>query len=84
MECGAEGGEPSHMSRDVRESLTALFAVIAIFGGFWLITGILDQWAMPRCLRVLLIAANFVTLAVAWRHVVRNRRRLRGRVDPPA
>lgn len=71
------------MSRDVRESLTALFAVIAIFGGFWLITGILDQWIMPLWLRVLLAGANLVTLALAWRHIVRNRRRLRGSVDPP-
>jgi hypothetical protein len=67
------------MSRDARESLTALFAVAAIFGGFWLATNFLEDVALPRWVPVPLFALNLVTLAIAWRRVVRNRRRLRGK-----
>lgn len=72
------------MSRDARESLTALFAVIAIFGGFWLITGFLRHWSVPGWLRTLLFAVDLLVLVVAWRHIVRNRRRLRRKVSSPA
>lgn len=70
------------MSRDAKESLTALFAVAAIFGGFYLITGFLDRWVLPRWLPALLFAINLVTLAIVWRHVVRKRRRLRDGKEP--
>jgi|GEM_PF-3928117 len=70
------------MSRDAKESLTALFAVAAIFGGFYLITKWLDQMVLPRWLPALLFAINLVTLAIVWRHVARNRRRLRAPSEP--
>ena len=74
--------EKDGMSRDAEESLTALFAVAAIFGGFYLITGWLDQMVLPRWLTPSLFVLNLVTLAIVWRHVVRNRRRLRDGKEP--
>lgn len=84
MEFRPKGWRPPHMSRDVRESLTALFAVIAIFGGFWLITGFPDQWTVPGWLRMLLFGLDLVIVIVAWRHVVRNCRRLGRKVGGSA
>jgi hypothetical protein len=72
------------MSRDARESLTALFAVAMIFGGFWLAIRLIDQIAIPFWLPGLLFGLNLITLAVVCYRVVRNRRRLPAAMAPPA